>query len=101
MPEWEHGHCEVWSRYAQHAELGHAKPVALLFADGGVNLGLLEAVAAGVSEVLDQLGNQRSRCGPRIQHEPRVRRIRGSDNLRFYDDQFAFTNEGSRESRHR
>jgi len=26
---------------------------------------------------------------------------RGSDNLRFYDDQLAFTNEGSRESRHR
>lgn len=58
----------------------------------------IEPLSSKVSAKQDpaQLGDQRSCSGPRIQHEPCFRRIRGSDNLRVYDDQLAFTNEGSR-----
>jgi len=41
VPEREHRKREVRRRHAEHGELGHAKPVAMLFPDGGVTLAFL------------------------------------------------------------
>jgi hypothetical protein len=41
MPEREHGEREIGRRYAEHSELRHVNPVAVLLADCGVNLAFL------------------------------------------------------------
>src|SRR4029079_10696534 len=74
MPEREHSEREVRRRYAQHGELGHANPEALLLAHRGVDLGPLEAVSLGVTDPLDQLWHERGRSCPGVQHESCFRR---------------------------
>src|ERR1051325_9661418 len=50
MPEREHSEREIGRRYAEHSELGHVNPVAVLLAHRGVNPGLLVAVSWGVTD---------------------------------------------------
>ena len=46
-------------------ELGHAKPAAMLFPDGGVNLGPLESITPSVPDLLDHPWCQRlGGCAP-------------------------------------